>query len=91
MISNFEHLHTKSFQYCSQIDQYMQNCAIKFGVVNIAYIAHYLLSDGGHNAQSFEQQSSTRSKSLLKMMRIVENERFTVEIDSENAILDCRI
>ena len=27
-----------------------------------------------------------RSKSLSKMMRLVENERYTVEIDSENAI-----
>ena len=30
----------------------------------------------------------TRSKSLSKMMRIVINERFTIEIDSENALLN---
>ena len=33
----------------------------------------------------------TRAKSLSKMLRMVENERFTVEIDSENAILDCTL
>ena len=34
---------------------------------------------------------ATRSKSLLKMMLVVENEGFTVEIDSEHAILDCTL
>ena len=33
----------------------------------------------------------TRAKSLSKMLRIVENERFTFEIDSEIAILDCTL
>ena len=32
-------------------------------------------------------KDATRAKSLSKMLHIVENERFTVEIDSENAIL----
>ena len=32
-----------------------------------------------------------RAKSLLKILRIVENERFTFEIDSEIAILDCTL
>ena len=32
---------------------------------------------------------ATRSKSLSKMMRIVQNERCTIEIDSENALLNC--
>ena len=34
---------------------------------------------------------STRAKSLSKMLRIVENERFTFDIDPENAILDCTL
>ena len=29
--------------------------------------------------------------SLLKVLLVVENERFTVEIDSESAILDCTL
>ena len=33
--------------------------------------------------------AATRSKSLSKMMRIVQNERCTIEIDSENALLNC--
>ena len=34
---------------------------------------------------------ATRAKGLSKMLRIVENERFTFDIDSENAILDCTL
>ena len=34
------------------------------------------------------RQLTTRSKSLSKMLRIVQNERFTFEIDSENALLN---
>ena len=37
--------------------------------------------------QSSSEPASTRAKSLSKMLCIVENKRFTVEIDSEKAIL----
>jgi hypothetical protein len=33
----------------------------------------------------------TRSKSLSKMMREVQNEMFTFEIDSENALVGCTL
>ena len=33
----------------------------------------------------------SRGKSLSKMLRMVETERFTFDIDSENAILDCTL
>ena len=37
------------------------------------------------------RSEATRAKRLSKMLRIVENERFTFEIDSENVILDCTL
>ena len=49
--------------------------------VNISVV----LGLGCHGPMS---QHPTRSKSLSKMLRIVQNERFTFEIDSENALLN---
>ena len=53
--------------------------------------------DGAEGAFSTKQNtclySSEHSMKLFKLcvMHIVENERFTFEIDSENAILDCTL
>ena len=48
-----------------------------------------ILGDSEHNILLGNTATvTTHAKSLSKMLRIVENERFTVEIDSVNAIID---
>ena len=51
----------------------------------------YIQAYTSHMTSGTDESYATRAQSLMKMLRRVENEKFTFKIDTEIALVDCTI